>query len=121
MVCFFSVFTHLRHEESYTYLREAHRVLRVGGKAVFSFLEFAVDSHWAVFEQEVEDLNSDRPLNQFVSCDAVAAWAKHLGFEVYSVFPGDIPYIKLSRPVTMHGQSFAEIGTFGQSTAVLVR
>ena len=37
------------------------------------------------------------------------------------MFPGDIPYIKLSRPVTMHGQSFAEIGTFGQSTAVLVR
>jgi len=31
MVCFFSVFTHLLHEDSYRYLLEAHRVLKPGG------------------------------------------------------------------------------------------
>ena len=37
-VCFFSVFTHLVHEETFEYLREARRVLKPGGKIVFSFL-----------------------------------------------------------------------------------
>src|SRR4051812_14631544 len=38
VVCFFSVFTHLSHEDSYRYLCEAKRVLKPGGKIVFSFL-----------------------------------------------------------------------------------
>lgn len=31
-VCFFSVFTHLLHEQSYLYLQEAKRVLKPGGQ-----------------------------------------------------------------------------------------
>jgi SAM-dependent methyltransferase len=37
LVCFFSVFTHLLHEQTYCYLEEARRVLKPGGKIVFSF------------------------------------------------------------------------------------
>ena len=51
MVCFFSVFTHLLHEQSYVYLRDAKRVLKSGGRIVFSFLEFSMPSHWSVFEE----------------------------------------------------------------------
>ena len=36
MVCFFSVLTHLLHEQSYQYLQEARRVLKPGGKIIFS-------------------------------------------------------------------------------------
>ena len=36
MVCFFSVLTHLLHEESFVYLREARRVLKPGGLYLFS-------------------------------------------------------------------------------------
>ena len=49
MVCFFSVLTHLMHEQSYWYLEEAIRVLKPGGKVVFSFLDFAESVHWPVF------------------------------------------------------------------------
>ena len=34
MVCFFSVLTHLLHEESYVYLQDARRVLKPTGKLV---------------------------------------------------------------------------------------
>ena len=42
MVCAFSVFTHMEHEDSFRYLREARRVVRTGGRLVFSCL--AIDS-----------------------------------------------------------------------------
>jgi ubiquinone/menaquinone biosynthesis C-methylase UbiE len=57
-VCFFSVLTHLLHEQGFVYLQEAKRVLKPGGKIVFSFLEFAVPDHWAVFEGTVNDIKA---------------------------------------------------------------
>lgn len=46
MVCFFSVLTHLTEEEGDSYLREARRVLKPGGKIVCSFLDPAEFSPW---------------------------------------------------------------------------
>jgi len=86
MVCFFSVFTHLLHEESYRYLRDARRALKPGGKVVFSFLEAA--KNWEVFAGMVEaDPSGQRPLNMFVERPMIAEWARHLdlaieGFDV---------------------------------------
>lgn len=119
IVCFFSVFTHLLHEETYRYLQESHRVLRGGGHVVFSFLEFAVDSHWNIFEADVRDVDSQHPLNQFISRDGIKAWAEHLEFEVANVWAGDVPYISLSRPLSLSGNDFTTLGSFGQSSAVL--
>jgi len=119
VVCFFSVFTHLLHEETYHYLQEAHRVLRPGGRVVFSFLEFAVVSHWKIVEADLQAKGAPHPLNQFISRDGIEAWADHLGFDVEHVWAGDVPYIPLSKPVTLSGNNFEELGTFGQSSAVL--
>ena len=40
MICGFSLFTHLLHEETFIYLRDMLRVLKPGGMLAFSFLEF---------------------------------------------------------------------------------
>jgi SAM-dependent methyltransferase len=83
MACFFSVFTHLLHEDSFRYLRQARRTLRAGGKAVFSFLEFRSE-HWHIFDAMVRDLdeNRERPHNQFMDRDAIRMWARNAGFSV---------------------------------------
>jgi ubiquinone/menaquinone biosynthesis C-methylase UbiE len=112
LVCFFSVLTHLRHEESFVYLQEAKRVTRPGGRIVFSFLEFAVPSHWDILEYNLGLLSSDRvePLNQFMSRDLVEAWANRLELKLESIHRGDDPFI-----VMADGTKKA----FGQSIAIL--
>ena len=89
MVCFFSVFTHLLHEETYNYLIEAKRVLKPGGKIIFSFLEFFIPCHWDVFENDYLHLNSEKPLNMFIGRDAVKAWSEHLNLKIEGIFDGD--------------------------------
>ena len=121
IVCAFSVFTHLLHEESYRYLEDCRRVLRPGGRIVFSFLEFRVPSHWDVMESNLAALGSTQVHNQFMSVDAVEAWSEHLGVKVLRCNRGDEPYIPLSEPVSWENASFETLATLGQSTAVLVK
>lgn len=123
MVCYFSVLTHLRHEESYIYLEEARRVLKAGGVLVFSYLEFDVASHWDVFDATMESVRESGGLhvNQFMSRDLIDAWAPRLGFEITSLHRGDTPHVDLSDPEfvatinpVVDGKSM-----LGQSVAVL--
>ncbi len=121
VVCFFSVFTHLLHEQSYVYLREAERVLKPGGMIVFSFLDFTVPGHWHVFELNVGDLERDsHPLNVFISKDAIRVWAEHLALQVQAIEDGDKPFVPLAEPVVFESGAVAEgLGTIGQSVCVL--
>jgi SAM-dependent methyltransferase len=124
MVCFFSVLTHLLHEQSYIYLEEAKRVLKLDGRIVFSFLEFRIPSHWTVFESTVADARNrnEHPLNVFIDRDAIQAWAAHLGLAVVDLRNGDEAFVPLSRPVTLDdGQVLSERGNLGQSICVLER
>lgn len=92
-VCAFSVFTHLLHEESYIYMREARRVLKPGGKLVFSFLEMGFRKHWHVFEATVNAYEqSTRPhLNMFIERGQIEAFAEMLGFRIETFVDGDKP------------------------------
>ena len=122
MVCFFSVMTHLRHEESYRYLQEARRVLRVGGKIVFSFLDFAVEGHWPVFEMNLKEIGSGDVLNQFIDPAAIPIWADHLDLELEAIYSTDVPHIPLSaEALPKITQRDGNLGWLGQSVAVLVR
>ncbi|MBC8077621.1 MAG: class I SAM-dependent methyltransferase [Chloroflexales bacterium] len=120
MICFFSVFTHLLHEQSYVYLRDAQRALKPGGHIVFSFMEYGFPSHWRAFEEAITHINDALPLNVFISRDAIAAWAQHLGLDVIDVQDGEKPFIRLREPAVFdHGGAFTELGTIGQSVCVL--
>jgi SAM-dependent methyltransferase len=124
MVCFFSVLTHLLHEQSYLYLEEAKRVLKPEGRIVFSFLEFRMPFHWTVFASTVDDARgrNQHPLNVFIDRDAIQCWATHLGLDVLDMRNGDEPFVPLSTPVTLdNGQVLSDWGNLGQSICVLGR
>jgi ubiquinone/menaquinone biosynthesis C-methylase UbiE len=111
IVIVFSVFTHLRHEESYLYLREIHRVLRPLGRVIISFVEFATPSHWSIFiaTANAVEAGSYEHLNTFVERNAIHLWAENLGFATERFIGGN----ELAIP-TNNG-----LASFGQSVAVL--
>ncbi|RVU21487.1 class I SAM-dependent methyltransferase [Methylobacterium oryzihabitans] len=108
MVAAFSVLTHLNHIESYLYLEEMRRVLRPGGTAVVSFIEFGNAAHWRIFEETVAARRHkvDVPLNQLIEPSVMVLWAERLGLTVEAILAGgDAPW--------------GEAGPLGQSLAVL--
>lgn len=122
-ICFFSVFTHLLHEETFRYLEDASRVIKPSGKIIFSFLEFAIPSHWFIFENSLADRNPDKVLNQFISRDAIQAWAEHLNLSVIEINDGDKPHISLSDQLVRwdNGMEMRGKGNLGQSVCVLMK
>jgi len=90
MACFFSVLTHLTHEQSYWYLEEAKRVLKPGGRIVFSFLEFREPVHLKVFLDTVDAAKRkvEMPMNTFIDREAIGYWAQALGLEVVEIRDG---------------------------------
>ncbi|WAC60326.1 class I SAM-dependent methyltransferase [Brevundimonas sp. SL130] len=85
MVAIFSVITHLLHQESFAYLKEARRVLRPGGRIVFSFLES--ENNWSIFQGMVDRAESgvkDDQLNMITERPQIEAWAQRLDMDVVS-------------------------------------
>jgi SAM-dependent methyltransferase len=121
MACFFSVFTHLLHEETYCYLLEAQRAVKPGGTIVFSFLE--LEHNWPIFEATFNAVRAGGAtvhLNTFFSRDMIAIWAERLGMTILEVHAATEPFIKLSRPVTYDdGRKVEGIASLGQSLCVL--
>jgi len=107
MVCFFSVLTHLLHEQSFWYLQEASRVLKPGGKIVFSFLEFLEPGHMPIFWATVRTAKAraPAPLNVFIDRQGIRRWADAIGLEVREVWIG--------------GEQLVPEGILGQSLCVL--
>lgn len=123
-ICFFSVFTHLAHIDSFRYLVEAARVARPGGRIVFSFLEFAVARHWAFFETALDPLCAEsEPAIEFLSRDAIHAWAAHLPVTIETLHAGDEAHVELPHPVRFPGgpsfERMATLGPVGQSVCIL--
>jgi len=108
-VCFFSVFTHLLHEQTFLYLKEAKRVLKPDGKVIFSFLEFEVPSHWAVFEDNLDKFEENH-LNMFFDRKAINVWSNFLGMSVEKILQGNEPQI---------AKDINKLRSLGQSIAVL--
>ncbi len=78
----FSVFTHLKHSETKAYLREAKRVLRPGGRLLFSFLELPRHRREFIYTVAVTILRRRKVQNHFLSRRGIRRWARTIGFEV---------------------------------------
>ena len=120
IVCFFSVFTHISFEESYTYLTEAKRVLRNDGRILFSFLEFRIPCHWDVFSANLQRLTEETPPDVFLSREAIQVWATHLGLKIISIDDCLEDTIPLPHPVRLDdGRVMEHRGSLGQTICVL--
>ena len=85
-IVFFSVVTHLLHEESFRYLRDAARALKPDGRLVLTFLESK--QNWSIFERVVEvsqDPSIKEPLVMFIERPMLEAWADHLGLTIEKI------------------------------------
>ena len=107
MVCFFSVMTHLLHEQSFWYLEEAKRVLKPGGRIVFSFLEFREPGHMPIFWSTLRTAKAraPAPLNVFIDRDGIQRWADALALTVIDLRLG--------------AEQIVPEGVLGQSVCVL--
>lgn len=120
MVTAFSVFTHLLHEESYVYMVEARRVLKPGGKIVFSYLDFNIAEHWAVFMSNINQIHNRVHLNQFIDNSAIITWCRHLKMNIVDIFPGNQKQIILQNPIELEDGSIESgLAALGQSICVL--
>lgn len=94
LVCFFSVGTHLLHEEFYLYLADAKRVLKPGGCIVFSFLDMQTTHGRQTFIDMVRSIHRGGKLphlNTFTGRADIYVWAELLGMKVVDVRSGDEP------------------------------
>lgn len=87
----FSVFTHLLHEETFLYLTDMRRTLKPGGRIIFSYLEFDMQSHWTIFDHTVRQRQTATRshLNVFIETSAIQVWAQNLDLEVVETIRGD--------------------------------
>jgi SAM-dependent methyltransferase len=91
IVSAFSLYTHLLQTEIYIYLSESVRILKPGGKIVFSFLEFQDPKHWTIFANSVEGTRAGRGdhLNMLLERSTIDLWAAKLGLVPERYYAGD--------------------------------
>jgi SAM-dependent methyltransferase len=114
MICAFSVFTHMEHEDSYRYLKDARRVIRPSGCFIFSCLPMNLADAKQVFvEQANEDIRErwSGVRNVTTSVDLMEEIARLAGWRPARWYAGDENNI---------GSPGKDKRALGQSSCVLV-
>ncbi len=115
VICAFSVFTHIEHEDAYLYLKAARRVIRPRGRFVFSCLPLSLPNARKIFVEEAERFDFDARWSRVrivtTSVDLMDAVARLAGWTPARWYSGDRPQV----PVSGH----PDLLTLGQSVCVL--
>ena len=120
MACFFSVFTHLTHEHTFLYLKEAARLLKPAGLVIFTYLEFSIPSHWPAFAMAVSNFGQEGEPVVFLDRAGITAFASALDFEVLALVDGDKPTFPIEEELTLQSSVvMKDRGLLGQSLAIL--
>jgi SAM-dependent methyltransferase len=97
IVCAFSLMTHLLDTEVRIYFRETARVLKPGGGAIFSFLDFALPQHFAMFEAHIAHSKPDHDILKFFEKDTLQRFATRSGMDVIGFIDAQTPSPALER------------------------
>jgi ubiquinone/menaquinone biosynthesis C-methylase UbiE len=96
MMCAFSVFTHMEHEDSYRYLKDALRIVKPGGRFIFSCLLLTLPASKEIFLNSANlDLKTrwEYVRNVTTSVDYVEEIARLAGWSPVRWYAGDEPNI----------------------------
>jgi 2-polyprenyl-3-methyl-5-hydroxy-6-metoxy-1,4-benzoquinol methylase len=116
IVCAFSLMTHLLDTEVRIYFRETARVLKPGGVAIFSFLDFALPQHFAKFEAHIAHSKPDHDILKFFEKDTLQRFATKSGLDVIGFVDAQTPLSCTgARPMMWNGSSAPKSVKFGQS------
>jgi ubiquinone/menaquinone biosynthesis C-methylase UbiE len=112
MVCAFSVFTHTEHEDTYNILKDARRIVRLGGTFVLSCLPMDLDASRVIFVNSSKvDFNArwSDVRNVTTSVDLMEMIALMAGWKTKAWYRGDQKHFEVD----------GELNNFGQSVMVL--
>ncbi len=114
MICAFSVFTHIEHEDTYRYLKDGLRIIRPGGHFIFSCLPMSLPVAREIFLQSAQEDFRGRwkqVRNVMTSIDFMDEIARLAGWNIIRWYSGDERNVRL--PDT------GELAALGQSICVL--
>jgi ubiquinone/menaquinone biosynthesis C-methylase UbiE len=114
VICAFSVFTHMEHEDTYRYLKNALRIVRPGGRFVFSCLPMNLKLARVVFLQSAaDDLQTrwSKVRNVTTSVEMMTTIAELAGWTPLRWYDGEEENIPLPETGEKH--------SLGQSVCIL--
>lgn len=116
VMCAFSVFTHMEHEDTYRYLVSARRVVRPGGRFLFSCLPLSLEAARDIFLESASRDHAARwasVRNVTTTVEMMETLATMAGWIVRRWYAGD------ARVIETPGEPAPQ--SLGQSTCVLER
>jgi ubiquinone/menaquinone biosynthesis C-methylase UbiE len=116
LMCAFSVFTHMEHEDAYRYLVAARRIVRPGGRFIFSCLPMSLEASRQIFQRSALLTMQQRwrkVRNVTTSVEMMDAICTLAGWQIVRWYDGT------ERTIVVPGE--AENWAFGQSACVLRR
>ncbi len=122
LICAFSLFTHLLHEQTFLYIKDSYRAQKPGGKLVLSFLEYTNAGHRQLFLSAVGSAKTDRALIVFNDRDSLNFFGRECGYSNVEFFDGTASLADFGSGKTLpNGEVLTGLKALGQSLCVMTK